>query len=134
MIGLCSNDGELYYIYSLATSKNHRGVAPNGQGCNVESGVNYWYFQPGVALDEDGFSFDLPTYLFFNGNFRKRSYAELRKIGSDGSPFGVQKLAQLDELVVKRLLKCVLKAKAMLPRNIVPVLEAFKDTLSSIEG
>jgi len=130
LIGLCANSNELFYIYSLTTSQNSRNLTPNGSGCNVEQGIPYWYFAPRDHLDAQGFFFDLPTYIFFPNNVRKHSFAELSRMGTQGSPFGVVKLAQLDDKTLKRLLKCVLKAKKFIPRTLLPDLEATRELIS----
>lgn len=128
LIGLCANDEELFYIHTLTTSKS-RGLNPGKSGCHVSGNIAYWCFEAQVPIS-DGFSFDLPTYVFFNGNIRKRSYAELEQMGKDGSAFGVQKLAQLTDDTLNRLLKCILKKKEHIPRNVLAYLEGTRESLN----
>ncbi|MDB5033108.1 MAG: hypothetical protein JWQ98_349 [Chlorobi bacterium] len=131
LIGLCSNDNELIYIYSLTTSQNPRNVTPNASGCNVASGLPYWYFTPGDELDANGFTFNLPTYVFFYNNVRKHEFADLERMGKSGSQLGAVKLAQLSEQALKRLLKCALKAERFIARDLLPYLRTAKELLST---
>jgi hypothetical protein len=123
---LHTNDKELYLIHSLTTSQNNQAVPRSHYGCSVHQSIPYYFIPAKQSIGDDNFYFEKDTFIFFQSNIRKESYAKFETAAK--TLWGVVSLGTLTNEELGRILKCALKSR-FIPANIVSELSGFKATL-----
>ncbi len=125
-IVLFADDKAAYLIHSLTTSQNNQLFPAIQHGCSVYKNVPYYFFPQNLIVGDDGFYFEKDTFIFFNNNVRKESFAKFD--AASKILFGVISLGTLANEELKRIIKCVLKSR-FIPQEIEIKLNDFKTTL-----
>lgn len=85
------------------------------------------YFIPAKQLiGDDNFYFEKDTFIFFQSNIRKESFAKFE--AASKTLWGVIGLGMLTSEELGRILKCALKSR-FIPANIASELSGFKASL-----
>jgi hypothetical protein len=125
-IVLHTNDKEVYLIHSLTTSRNNPGVPGTHYGCSVHMGIPYYFIPAGQLIGDGNFCFDKDTFIFFQSNIRKESYAKFD--AASKTLWGLVSLGILTNEELGRIIKCALKSR-FIPSGIESELLTFKATL-----
>jgi hypothetical protein len=123
---LHTNDKELYLIHSLTTSQNNLEVPGSHYGCSVYKSIPYYFVPAKQSIGDDNFYFEKDTFIFFQSNIRKESYAKFEAAAK--KLWGIVSLGTLTGEELGRILKCALKSR-FIPANIISELSGFKATL-----
>lgn len=123
---LHTNDKEVYLIHSLTTSQNNLAVPGTHYGCSVYQGIPYYFIPAGQLIGDENFYFEKDTFIFFQSNIRKESFAKFE--AASKSLWGVTSLGLLTNEELGRILKCALKSR-FIPASIESELSAYKATL-----
>lgn len=78
MIVLNRSEDSAFIIHTL-TTKQAQGFNPSNSGCFNKSNISFFYIPKGEVIGEQGFSFELDTFVFFANNIRKQSLQSLQK-------------------------------------------------------
>ncbi|HTI12766.1 MAG TPA: hypothetical protein VL832_29575 [Puia sp.] len=125
-IVLHTNEDEVYLIHSLTTSRNNLAVPGTHYGCSVHQGIPYYFIPAGQMIGDEKFCFEKDTFIFFQSNIRKESYAKFEEASK--TLWGVVCLGALTHEELSRIIKCALKSK-FIPVSIESELSAYKATL-----
>ena len=96
MIVLNRSEDSAFIIHTL-TTKQAQGFDPSNSGCFTKNNLSFFYIPKGEVIGEQGFSFELDTFIFFANNIRKQSLQSLQKYPD--------KSVILQDLVNKKFLK-----------------------------
>lgn len=78
MIVLNRSEDAAFIIHTL-TTKQAQGFNPSNSGCISKNNLSFFYIPKDEVIGEDGFSFELDTFIFFANNIRKQSLQSLQK-------------------------------------------------------
>ncbi|CAM3563830.1 hypothetical protein [Flavobacterium chungbukense] len=96
MIVLNRNEDSAFIIHTL-TTKQAQGFNPLKTGCSAINNFTFFYISKDEVIGENGFSFELDTFIFFTNNIRKQSLQSLQKYP--------EKNVILQDVVNKKFLK-----------------------------
>lgn len=96
MIILNRSEDSAFIIHTL-TTKQAQGFNPSNSGCFTKSNLSFFYISKGEIIGENGFSFELDTFIFFANNIRKQSLQSLKRYPN--------KNVILQDVISKKILK-----------------------------
>lgn len=99
MIVLNRNEDSAFIIHTL-TTKQAQGFNPGKSGCFTKNTFSYFYISKDKIIGENGFCFELDTFIFFANNIRKESLKSLEKYPKEN--------VVLQDIVEKRFLKSLI--------------------------
>ena len=105
MIVLNRSEDSAFIIHTL-TTKQAQGFNPLKTGCNIAGNFSYFYISKDEVIGENGFSFELDTFIFFANNIRKQSLASLGKYPKEN----VVSKDTVDKKFLKNLIDCMLNS------------------------
>jgi len=105
MIVLSRSEDSAFVIHTL-TTKQAKGFNPLKTGCNIASKISYFYISKDEVIGENGFSFELDTFIFFINNITKESLVKLKKY--DDKKVVVKDV--IDRKFLKTLIDCMLSS------------------------
>ena len=86
MIVLNRSEDSAFIIHTL-TTKQAQGFNPLNSGCFNKSNISFFYIPKGEVIGEQGFSFELDTFVFFANNIRKEPLKAFEKYAEKNVSF-----------------------------------------------
>lgn len=112
LIILNRSDDSTFVVHAL-TTKQANGNNPQSFGCHSKGTVSYFYIPKGEIVGENGFSFDLDTFIFFGDNIIKESLKSFAKYANDN----VALKDTINKSVIKNMIDCMLKSYFITPEQ-----------------
>lgn len=105
MIVLNRSEDSAFIIHTL-TTKQAKGFNPPKTGCNIAGKISYFYISKEEIIGENGFSFELDTFIFFLNNITKETLFKLEKYDNEKIVFK----DIVDRKFLKNLIDCMLNS------------------------
>jgi hypothetical protein len=105
MIVLNRNEDSAFIIHTL-TTKQAKGFNPLHTGCVNKNNLSFFYIAKNEVIGENGFLFELDTFIFFANNINKQSLKVLEKYPAEN----VVLKDVVDKKFLKNLIDCMLNS------------------------
>jgi hypothetical protein len=122
MIVLNRNEDSAFIIHTL-TTKQAQGFNPEKSGCCTKQTFSYFYISKNEIIGENGFCFELDTFIFFANNIRKESLKSLEKYPKEN----IVLKDIVDKRFLKNLIDCMLNSNFITSEQADSLLKTRKE-------